>query len=138
MARKISNVEIAGSDLIVTVEVENAYTDGRSRYDEYRIPSPGDEPTKAEIVQALRDADALRRASRKARASDVDTEDIATKAALEVKIRRLDERWSAWRRWREAAQEYGEPAGIVNALTGKETETWDRLKATLIKWNAAP
>lgn len=118
----------------VEVEIPNAYTDGKSRFERFQIGARQD-ATKAEIAAAI--ANALRMAA-DLRGADV-PDAPSTKAELEPLLQAPYERWKRWHDTHaEAVARGGLPAAVITALQNRRNDAWTAYLDALNRWRAAP
>ena len=135
--RIIRHAEPSPGGAFIDVEVTNAYTDGRSRFD--RVWVSRDElrgKTPSERAQAIFDAldDDLLEGVRDQPASAP----AVTKDILETRMQALYADWKRWKDTRQEAQTRALPAAAVNALTNREDAAWGRYVTAIQAWRSAP
>lgn len=122
----------------VAVEVENAYTDGSSRFDRVFVPTADLRgKTAEERRQAIRDAlddDPLAGIA----GQDADSAPTQTKAVLERRMEALYADWQRWKATRLEAQARSLAAGAITALTNREDAAWARYVVAIQAWRNAP
>ena len=138
MSKRIRSHEQAPGGYWVVVEVENAYTDGTSRFDRVVVPAEDLRgTTPEERRQAIRDAlddDPLAGIS----GEDADSAPTQTKAILERRMEALYADWQRWRNTRIEAQARSLAAGAITALTNREDAAWTRYVGAIQVWRQAP
>ena len=134
----IRSHEQAPGGFWVTIEVDNAYTDGTSRFD--RVFVPAEElrgKTPEERRQAIRDAmddDPLAGIA----GEDADSAPTQTKAVLERRMEALYADWQRWKTTRVEAQARSLAQAVITALTNREDAAWTRYVAAIQAWRQAP
>ena len=122
----------------VVVEVENAYTDGTSRFDRVFVPAEDLRgKTPEERRQAIRDAlddDPLAGIA----GEDATAEPTQTKALLERRMEALYADWQRWKTTRLEAQARSLAQAVITALTNREDAAWTRYVAAIQAWRQAP
>lgn len=127
--------QVAGGYLL-EIEVTQAYTDGRSRFDEVFVPlSAVQDKTPSQRKRALFDA-VHDNALGDLRGTPVE-EPPDDQAILEERMVALYERWQMWKNTRAEAEIRSVPVGIINALTAKEDAVWDKYAAAVLAWRNA-
>jgi hypothetical protein len=122
---------------MVAIEVQDAYTDGTSRFDNVFVAAEkfrgnlSREQRQQAVWDAL-DAGPDDLIGQPAEAPSV------TKAVAEDALVRPYERWQRWKVTRIEAQARGMPAPVVNALTAREDLAWLDYVAAVQAWRAAP
>ena len=133
--RVVNRDQVSGGWLI-DIEVQNAFTDGTSRFERVfvsRDDVPGN--TADELLDAAHDA-LTNDPAAQAIGQDV-TAAQATKAVWEARITKLFARWQMWKTIRVEAQARSLPAAAVTALTNRENAAWTALLDALTAWRAA-
>jgi hypothetical protein len=121
---------------MVEIETENAYTDGRSRFDEVFIPwiqlrgGKTVEQKQQAVYDAVPDELAV------LNGSPVE-EPPQTKDVLEDKMIDLYADWQRWKETRLEAQARAVPATYITALTNRENKAWDDYAAAINAWRLA-
>lgn len=127
--------QVAGGYLL-EIEVTQAYTDGRSRFDEVFVPlSAVQDKTPSQRKRALFDAvhdNALGDLRGTPVEKPPDDQDI-----LEDRMVALYERWQRWKNTRVEAQARGVPQAVINALTNREDAVWSAYAAAILAWRSA-
>lgn len=140
MARKIAGrPRVEGDVMVVTVEVENAYTDGRSRFDEYRVPvdALGESPTKAGLAAAILEMESKARVVASARDTDVDAEPTDTKQVWLERLARLMGAAANAEIIRQAAVDAARPQAEIDLWVTIRNQTYQRALAIAQRWDAA-
>ncbi len=134
----IRSHEQAPGGFWVTIEVENAYTDGSSRFDRVFVPledlrGKTAEERRQAILDALAD-DPLAGIS----GEDATAAPTQTKAILERRMEALYADWQRWRNTRIEAQARSLAAAAITALTNREDAAWARYVVAIQAWRNAP
>lgn len=135
MARIIRKREVVAGGYTLTVEVENAYRNGKSRFDKVFVADAavrGKTPTQ--VLQAVVDAmeDPLEGITGREATAPATSKDI-----LEERMKERYETWLRWKTTRDEAVARNEP-GIQNGLTNKMNQAWARYVEIIQLWRAAP
>lgn len=134
----IRSHEQAPGGFWVTIEVENAYTDGGSRFDRVFVADKDVRGrTAEERRQAIRDAlddDPLAGIA----GEDADSAPTQTKAILERRMEALYADWQRWKTTRVEAQARSLAQAVITALTNREDAAWTRYVAAIQAWRQAP
>ena len=122
---------------LIEVEVTEAYTDGRSRFDTVFVEAEKLRGTRtaAQRLQAVWDAveDAqLDELTGNAVAAPAVDRDI-----LEDRMVELYERWQRWKATRAEAQARGMASAVVTALTARENAAWAAYGDAIAAWRNA-
>ena len=138
MSKRIRSHEQAPGGFWVTIEAEDAYTDGSSRFDRVFVPIEDLRgKTAEERRQAIRDAlddDPLAGIA----GEDADSSPTQTKAILERRMEALFADWPRRKTTRTEAQARSVAAAAITALTNREDAAWARYVVAIQAWRAAP
>lgn len=135
MSRIIRKSRPCPGGRLVTIEVEAAYTDGRSRFDEVFVADGAVRgKTPAQKLQAVYDAlaDDLADVRGTAVAAPAATRDI-----IEDRMVALYEDWQRWKTTRIEAQTRSLGAGVITALTNREDAAWAKYVLSIQAWRNA-
>lgn len=137
MTRKLHSIKHYANGIEIIIEVENAYTDGRSRLDRYVVPlSEIGSGTRQEVAAALRRIIRQHEGLRALRGLDVENEP-ETKAVWEQRAIEAHATWQRWKTTREEAQARALPAAVRTALTNREDAAWQAYVQILNAWRQA-
>ena len=132
MGRIIRSSRPCPGGRLVSIEITEAYTDGRSRLEEVFIADAAVRgKTPAEKLQALFEAigDPI---------AEVSGEDVAepavSKDIVESRMVPLYETWQRWKATRLEAEARGMPAAVQQALTTRENLAWAAYVAAIVAW----
>jgi len=138
VSKRIRSHEQAPGGFWVTIEVENAYTDGTSRFDRVFVPIEDLRgKTAEERRQAIRDAlddDPLAGIA----GEGADSAPMQTKAIMERRMEALYADWQRWRNTRIEAQARSLAAAAITALTNREDAAWAKYVVAIQAWRQAP
>lgn len=120
---------------LVTIEVEAAYTDGRSRFDEVFVADSAVRgKSSAQKLQAVYDALSDDMADVRGTAVSAPA---ATKDIIEDRMVALYEDWQRWKATRAEAQARSLAAGVITALTNREDAAWAKYVQSIQVWRNA-
>ncbi len=133
---KIAGYERAAGGFAVTIEHENAYTNGSSRFEKVHVSDAAVRgKSRDQVRQAIKDAadaDPI---------ADIIGEDVAaptpTKPILEERMVAQYERWQRWKNTRLEAQARGLAGAVVTAVTNVENDAWGDYVAAVQAWRQA-
>lgn len=132
MGRIIRSSRPCPGGRLVSIEVTEAYTDGRSRLEEVFVPDSAVRGKSAsEKRQAVYEAmgDPI---------AEVSGEDVAepavSKDIVESRMVPLYETWQRWKATRLEAEARGMPAAVQQALTTRENLAWAAYVAAIVAW----
>lgn len=135
MGRIIRKARPAPGGYMVEIEVENAYTDGRSRTDEVFVAADALRgKTAAEKRQAI--VDALTNPIAEIAGFEA-TEPPEDKDILEGRMVALYEAWQRWKNTREEATTRSLPNAVLTALQARENAAWTRYAQAIDRWRTA-
>lgn len=121
----------------VSVEVENAYTNGASRFDEVFVSDQAIAgKSREEVLQAV--LDSLDDPFGGLRGADLSAAPTQTKAVLEARMVALYAVWVRWRDTRAEAQSRALAAPIITALQNREDAAWAAYASAINQWRLAP
>lgn len=136
MTNRVHSWQPAPGGFEIEVEVENAYTDGSSRFDRIFV-AHADMPTgtREEAQQAA--LDAFQRRPLDQLIGQALTAPAQTKAVLEVAMVALYEDWQRWKITRLEAEARLLASAIITALTSRENTAWTQYATAVNAWRLA-
>lgn len=135
MERIVRKVRQVAGGYLLEIEVTQAYTDGRSRFDEVFVADGAVRgKTPAQKLQAVYDALSDDLADVRGTAVSAPA---ATKDIIEDRMVALYEDWQRWKATRAEAQARSLAAGVITALTNREDAAWAKYVQSIQVWRNA-
>ena len=136
MQHRIRGVRPDRGGYVVAVEIEGAYADGSSRFEEAFLSTA---EVRGKTLSQLRQAvfASLGDGGLSALIGEAVAAPAVDRDILEDRMVELYERWQRWKATRAEAQARGMAAAVVTALTARENAAWAAYGDAIAAWRNA-